>query len=367
MNEVFDQKEEFAMSLFTRASSHYLKVLSPYVSLGEKEVFFVQPLAVSEKQNRIDDTDYDSLWLFKRFRKKSFRLKSLICTAKGCIQRTTISTNKVLSFNTHFYQPLINSFQGSQFFLTLNGFSLNKLSTKAKLVFEIEDMLRHTSENKKGVKRIKKTTIAFSLTPRKKYYKRVRPLLSINRFDIQNLCLLWRLPIYPDRSNKQFIQSRNRIRKQLLPIIRFYFNPQIETVLFQFTEILNEEHSYLERLTYFLVNEGPSFALSSTLTLDSLTQRDKEETSTPDELRIYDLQPVFKRIDILYSQRLYPKDNVNQKQEYNINRKDVSSLYSIPIVFRRRVLKVYLESFIGKNKSFSYIERVLFLFKQLFD
>ena len=74
----------------------------------------------------------------------------------------------------------------------------------------------------------------------------IRPLLSLSRYDIKKLCFFWKLPIYPDQTNQQFEYNRNRIRKQLLPTLRFYFNSKIDKILFQFLEIANEEQIYLD-------------------------------------------------------------------------------------------------------------------------
>jgi hypothetical protein len=315
------------MYLFTRTSSYYLKVLSPYVSLEEKEVVF-RTFAIS----KIDDIHWvdrrqgvppSSLYSYKLFREPS---------------------NKRLPFNGFASE----SFQSSTCFAHPHTFSLKKVSTKAKLIFEMENRIGRTNaikENKENLdftwKRKEIPRIAFSFKTRQRCYKHVRPLLSINRFDIQNLCLLWGLPIYPDRSNKQFIQSRNRIRKQLLPLVRFYFNPQIEAVLFQFTEILNEEHSYLERLAYFLVDED--LFPSSSLPYLCKTQDDLCTTTT---------------IDFIL-----------QKKEYRdlkkLKRSNAFSLLSLPRILRRRILKSYLESLTGKSANFFYIERLLFLLKEL--
>ncbi len=76
----------------------------------------------------------------------------------------------------------------------------------------------------------------------------VRPLLFANRSDIQKSSHFWMLPNYPDKSNSYIQYSRNRIRNQLLPTLRFFFNPQIEQALFQFGEIASLEHSFLEEL-----------------------------------------------------------------------------------------------------------------------
>ena len=74
----------------------------------------------------------------------------------------------------------------------------------------------------------------------------VRPLLALSRHDVKQLCEFWRMPIYPDRTNEQLRFSRNRVRKQLLPMLRSFFNPQIDGVLSQLGEILLLEQLYTE-------------------------------------------------------------------------------------------------------------------------
>ena len=92
----------------------------------------------------------------------------------------------------------------------------------------------------------------------KRTYKVVRPMLSCSRAEITRLCQSWTLPVYPDQSNHFTHYSRNRIRKQLLPAIRFFFNPKVENVIFQFTEIVANEQFLINKtihhfLTVFLL------------------------------------------------------------------------------------------------------------------
>ncbi len=74
----------------------------------------------------------------------------------------------------------------------------------------------------------------------------VRPLLALSRHDVKQLCQFWKMPIYPDRTNEQLRFSRNRVRKQLLPMLRSLFNPQVDVVLSQLGEILLLEQLYME-------------------------------------------------------------------------------------------------------------------------
>ena len=77
----------------------------------------------------------------------------------------------------------------------------------------------------------------------------IRPLLSLNRFDISKLCFFWQLPVYPDKSNQKLNFLRNRVRKQLIPLIKFFFNVRIEHVLLQFAEIFSAEDSYMSQIS----------------------------------------------------------------------------------------------------------------------
>ncbi len=64
----------------------------------------------------------------------------------------------------------------------------------------------------------------------------VRPLLVLNRYQTKKLCQLWKMPVYPDQTNRELVFTRNRVRKQLLPILRSFFNPQIDAVLSHLSE-----------------------------------------------------------------------------------------------------------------------------------
>lgn len=74
----------------------------------------------------------------------------------------------------------------------------------------------------------------------------IRPLTTLHRGDIKKLCFFWTLPFYPDKTNQQLTFQRNRVRKQLLPSLKYFLNPQLDKALFQLSEILASEHKFLE-------------------------------------------------------------------------------------------------------------------------
>ena len=89
----------------------------------------------------------------------------------------------------------------------------------------------------------------------KNEYILVRPFLSLTRFDLTKICNSWKIPLFPDQSNQKLKYQRNRIRKQILPTLRFFFNPQIDTTVYQFIEIINSEQEYMDFITARIVNE----------------------------------------------------------------------------------------------------------------
>ena len=84
-------------------------------------------------------------------------------------------------------------------------------------------------------------------------FKLGRPLLNVHRFEIRQFVRFWKLPIYSDRSNQKTHFLRNKIRKQLMPTLRIFFNPQIDTVLLNFVEIRRNEQLYFQNVLNFLL------------------------------------------------------------------------------------------------------------------
>lgn len=75
-----------------------------------------------------------------------------------------------------------------------------------------------------------------------------RPLLTKSRFSIQQICTNWKLPLFPDITNKENFYHRNRLRQQLLPILRFFFNPKIDFILLRYSKVAETEEQLLEYL-----------------------------------------------------------------------------------------------------------------------
>lgn len=74
----------------------------------------------------------------------------------------------------------------------------------------------------------------------------VRPLLALNRVQILKICIFWRLPLYIDSTNKLTNFRRNRLRHQIFPLFKFFFNPKIDMALARFISIINYENDYFK-------------------------------------------------------------------------------------------------------------------------
>jgi tRNA(Ile)-lysidine synthase len=75
----------------------------------------------------------------------------------------------------------------------------------------------------------------------------IRPLIKISRFETKNSSIVNKFPIFLDETNKIEKYTRNRLRKQIIPSLKFFFNKKLDQTFFRYTEILLEENLYFEK------------------------------------------------------------------------------------------------------------------------
>lgn len=75
----------------------------------------------------------------------------------------------------------------------------------------------------------------------------IRPLIRVSRREIEELLRSEGIPFRIDSSNLKPVYTRNRIRLELMPLLR-EFNPRIEEVLARVGEISAEEDEFMERI-----------------------------------------------------------------------------------------------------------------------
>lgn len=88
-----------------------------------------------------------------------------------------------------------------------------------------------------------------NITPRKKTTKSCafiiqyfRPLLEFSRLETKLFCHKYNLPVQVDLTNKNIQFKRNRIRQELLPYLRKFFNPNFDNALFYTSRCLTGRH-----------------------------------------------------------------------------------------------------------------------------
>ncbi|MGB3495789.1 MAG: tRNA lysidine(34) synthetase TilS [Elainellaceae cyanobacterium] len=74
----------------------------------------------------------------------------------------------------------------------------------------------------------------------------VRPLLAMTRAETGEFCQRVSLPVWHDPSNQNLHYTRNRIRHEVLPLLRDRFNPNVESTLAQTAELMRADVDYLE-------------------------------------------------------------------------------------------------------------------------
>lgn len=84
------------------------------------------------------------------------------------------------------------------------------------------------------------------------HLKLVRPLLNITRKQIGYEISQWEIPVISDPTNQKLEIRRNRIRNQLLPFLRKYFNPKIDFVLNNLADVVHFDLLYLENIVDIL-------------------------------------------------------------------------------------------------------------------
>ena len=76
----------------------------------------------------------------------------------------------------------------------------------------------------------------------------VRPMLDISREDVAALVRHEGWPTYEDPSNRSPRHTRNRVRSEVLPLLRDVANPRVEAALARTAELLREDDALLARL-----------------------------------------------------------------------------------------------------------------------
>ena len=185
----------------------------------------------------------------------------------------------------------------------------------------------------------------------------IRPVLYLTRFDVKKIILFLNLPLYPDKSNTKKHYYRNRIRKQLLPTLRFFFNPQIDTTLVQFTEIITSEQLYLYIVVNRLKNEiqaRKEFILLNLLKINFHGKNNTHFSLARKKVSLFDM----KNSDLKNWIKL------SFSSSKLVTQLNISLLFGIPLAIQRKIIKQFLENYTDKQIHFFQIEQIIQVLKK---
>nr|YP_009106217.1 hypothetical chloroplast RF62 [Binuclearia lauterbornii]AIT95064.1 hypothetical chloroplast RF62 [Binuclearia lauterbornii] len=120
----------------------------------------------------------------------------------------------------------------------------NHKNQRKNILFTIQKQKNEKNKNQQNL-----------LNNKKNLTQIIRPFLFLSRFEIKIINILLKLPIFPDKTNQKIIYTRNRIRNQVFPLIRFFFNPKFDNLFFQYNEIGYSEENFFEYLTKKIYTE----------------------------------------------------------------------------------------------------------------
>lgn len=133
--------------------------------------------------------------------------------------------------------------------------------------------------------------------------KYIRPLINVSREEIEEYCKINKLEPKIDKSNKDNIYTRNKVRNIVIPYIKKEFNPNILKTLNRLSEVATEENEYINKITketFNKINVGVSS--SRPQIQENPTSHIPHPTSIALDLKQFNnLELVIKRRLILYT------------------------------------------------------------------
>ncbi len=125
----------------------------------------------------------------------------------------------------------------------------------------------------------------------------IRPLITCTRAEIEAYCAQHQLDFVTDSSNLTDDYTRNRLRHQVIPLLRS-LNPQLESAFTRLSEAAGEASAYLDRQAQSLLSAAKTaygYDVKPLLQADSAVLK----TALIILLRNYHLSPEQKQLDLL--------------------------------------------------------------------
>lgn len=126
----------------------------------------------------------------------------------------------------------------------------------------------------------------------KRENKYIRPLIEIERKDIEEYCSKNKLNPKFDKSNNDNTYTRNKIRNILIPFIKKEFNPNVIKGINNLSEIVTEEQNYLEKIVNNIYSQIKIEEDKDKVILD-LKEFNKQDTIIKKRLLLLSVNKIF--------------------------------------------------------------------------
>lgn len=170
--------------------------------------------------------------------------------------------------------------------------------------------------------------------------KYIRPLIEIEREDIENYCNKNDLKPKYDETNLNTIYTRNKIRNVMIPYIKKEFNPNIVKTIDRLSNLTTEENQYLDEITK--------------KTFDEICIRTDKKQIVLDLKKFNNIALVIKRRIVLYAiNRILDStqgiEKINIDDIINLCAKNIGNKYLMPV----KQIKVLV-----KNRSIYFLSMI---------
>lgn len=159
--------------------------------------------------------------------------------------------------------------------------------------------------------------------------KYIRPLIEIDREEIEKYCKTNKLEPKYDESNNENIYNRNKVRNEIIPYIKKEFNQNIIKTLNRLAEVATEEDEYLKTITKSIY-EKISEKQEENIVLD-LKEFNKQELVIKRRIILYTINECLNTINGI--------EKINIDDIVKMCVKNIGNKYLMPT----KQIKVYLK------------------------
>jgi len=121
--------------------------------------------------------------------------------------------------------------------------------------------------------------------------KIIHPLLNTSRYEIEQYCQEYDLEPRFDKSNESTIYTRNKIRLDIIPYLEKNINPGLKDVMFNMSELIRKENSFMSNLTKDFISEILIEEGNNLIRVDIIKLKD-----SPEVLRMRAIQKVIYKL-----------------------------------------------------------------------